>query len=517
MDYNATTPLEPEVIQAMTEAMWEAWGNPSSPYLAGRKARGLIQAARENLAKMIGGEPQDIIFTSGGTEANNLVIHSAVKHFHETHSLKGDAAERHSPAAGAAPHFITCTVEHDSVRLPLEHLVEEHVAEVTFVPVSKVNGRAEAEDILAAVRPSTCLVTVMLANNETGVIMPIAEISQRIKAENRRRAASGLPLVFLHTDAAQALGKRRVDVEDLGVDFLTIVGHKFYGPRIGALYVRGLGELIPLYPMLFGGGQERNFRPGTENTPMIAGLGKVSLASLGRGSNCFACCWGNLSLPPVSLFWHTHLQHQLCGTAPPCNSVTPNWLACHFTHFSHRPPGDGVRPHSPRKRAVGVAAAVCAALLPRVVLNGLPRCATPCPQAAQLVMENCEAYEAHMRGIRDYLEERLVAEFDGRIHLNSQFPGTERLPNTCNFSIRGPLLRGHLVLAQCRMLLASVGAACHSDHGDQPSPVLLSSGIPFGVAQNAIRLSVGRSTTRAEVDLVVQDLKQAVAWLEGQA
>nr|XP_036865537.1 selenocysteine lyase isoform X8 [Manis javanica] len=363
MDYNATTPLEPEVIQAMTEAMWEAWGNPSSPYLAGRKARGLIQAARENLAKMIGGEPQDIIFTSGGTEANNLVIHSAVKHFHETHSLKGDAAERHSPAAGAAPHFITCTVEHDSVRLPLEHLVEEHVAEVTFVPVSKVNGRAEAEDILAAVRPSTCLVTVMLANNETGVIMPIAEISQRIKAENRRRAASGLPLVFLHTDAAQALGKRRVDVEDLGVDFLTIVGHK----------------------------------------------------------------------------------------------------------------------------------------------------------AAQLVMENCEAYEAHMRGIRDYLEERLVAEFDGRIHLNSQFPGTERLPNTCNFSIRGPLLRGHLVLAQCRMLLASVGAACHSDHGDQPSPVLLSSGIPFGVAQNAIRLSVGRSTTRAEVDLVVQDLKQAVAWLEGQA
>lgn len=197
-----------------------------SPKASGRKARGLIQAARENLAKMIGGEPQDIIFTSGGTEANNLVIHSAVKHFHETHSLKGDAAERHSPAAGAAPHFITCTVEHDSVRLPLEHLVEEHVAEVTFVPVSKVNGRAEAEDILAAVRPSTCLVTVMLANNETGVIMPIAEISQRIKAENRKRAASGLPLVFLHTDAAQALGKRRVDVEDLGVDFLTIVGHK---------------------------------------------------------------------------------------------------------------------------------------------------------------------------------------------------------------------------------------------------------------------------------------------------
>ncbi|XP_066883374.1 selenocysteine lyase isoform X3 [Kogia breviceps] len=396
MDYNATTPLEPEVTQAVTEAMREAWGNPSSPYPAGRKAKEIINAARENLAKMIGGRPQDMIFTSGGTE-----IHAAV----------GDTAEHPSPVERALPHIITCTVEHDSIRLPLEHLVEEQAAEVTFVPVSKVNGQAEAEDLLAAVRPATCLVTVMLANNETGVVMPVPEISRRVRALNQQRAAGGLPAVLVHTDAAQALGKRRVDVRDLGVDFLTVVGHKFYGPRVGALYVRGLGELTPLYPMLFGGGQERNFRPGTENTPMIAGLGK----------------------------------------------------------------------------------------------------------AAELVTENCEAYEAHMRDVRDYLEERLVAEFGKRIHLNSQFPGTERLPNTCNFSIQGPQLQGRLVLAQCRVLLASMGAACHSDHGDRPSPVLLSCGIPLDLARNAIRLSVGRSTTRAEVDLVVQDLKQAVARLEGQA
>nr|XP_044607200.1 selenocysteine lyase isoform X8 [Equus asinus] len=264
MDCNATTPLEPEVIQAVTEAMREAWGNPSSAYPAGRKAKDIINAARENLAKMIGGKPQDIIFTSGGTESNNLVIHSVVKHFHEIHTSKGGAAESHSPAEGAMPHFITCTVEHDSIRLPLEHLAKEHVAAVTFVPVSKVNGQAEVDDILAAVRPTTCLVTIMLANNETGVIMPVPEISQRVRALNQRRATAGLPLILLHTDAAQALGKRRVDVEDLGVDFLTIVGHKFYGPRIGALYVRGLSELTPLYPMLFGGGQERNFRPGWE-------------------------------------------------------------------------------------------------------------------------------------------------------------------------------------------------------------------------------------------------------------
>ncbi|XP_046938687.1 selenocysteine lyase isoform X1 [Lynx rufus] len=401
MDHNATTPLEPEVIQVMTEAMREAWGNPSSPYPTGKKAKDIIDTARDNLAKMIGGKPQDIIFTSGGTESNNLVIHSVVQHFQHTRSAEGD---------GAVPHLVTCTVEHDSIRLPLEHLAKEQVAAVTFVPVSKVSGQVEVEDILAAVRPATCLVTVMLANNETGVIMPIAEISQRIKALNRKRAASGLPVILVHTDAAQALGKRRVDVEALGVDFLTIVGHKFYGPRIGALYVRGLGELTPLYPMLFGGGQERNFRPGTENTPMIAGLGK----------------------------------------------------------------------------------------------------------AAELVTKNWEAYEAHMRDVRDYLEERLLAEFDKqRIHLNSRFPGTERLPNTCNFSIRGPQLQGRVLLAQCRTLLASVGAACHSDQVDRPSPVLLSCGIPFDVARNALRLSVGRSTTRAEVDLVVQDLKQAVARLEG--
>ncbi|XP_029394623.1 selenocysteine lyase isoform X2 [Mus pahari] len=404
MDYNATTPLEPEVIQAVTEAMKEAWGNPSSSYVAGRKAKDIINAARASLAKMIGGNPQDIIFTSGGTESNNLVIHSMVRCFHEQQTLKGNVVDQHSPEEGTRPHFITCTVEHDSIRLPLEHLVEDQMA------VSKVNGQAEVEDILAAVRPTTCLVTIMLANNETGVIMPVSEISRRIKALNQIRAASGLPRVLVHTDAAQALGKRRVDVEDLGVDFLTIVGHKFYGPRIGALYVRGVGKLTALYPMLFGGGQERNFRPGTENTPMIAGLGK----------------------------------------------------------------------------------------------------------AADLVSENCETYEAHMRDIRDYLEERLEAEFGKRIHLNSRFPGVERLPNTCNFSIQGAQLQGYMVLAQCRTLLASVGASCHSDHEDRPSPVLLSCGIPVDVARNAVRLSVGRSTTRADVDLIVQDLKQAVAQLEGR-
>ncbi|XP_062988440.1 selenocysteine lyase isoform X2 [Elgaria multicarinata webbii] len=277
LDYNATTPLAPEVIQTVTEAMHEAWGNPSSSYTAGQRAKEIINEARESLARMVGGQLQDIIFTSGGTEANNLVIHTAVRDFRESHKQRSSGAgEDRKKTLGTCPHLITSCIEHDSVRLPVEYLVEEREAEATFVPVSKVTGRVEVDDVIAAIRPTTCLVSIMLANNETGVIMPISELSQQIQAVNQKRMASGLPRILVHTDAAQMIGKGRVDVQDLGVDYLTVVGHKFYAPRIGALYVRGPGTTTPLHPMLFGGGQERNFRPGTENTPMIAGLGKAA-------------------------------------------------------------------------------------------------------------------------------------------------------------------------------------------------------------------------------------------------
>ncbi|XP_057241910.1 selenocysteine lyase isoform X2 [Malurus melanocephalus] len=354
LDHNATTPLAPEVAQAVWDAMCQAWGNPSSSHPTGKKAKELIGCARESLARMLGGRPEDIIFTSGGTEANNMVIHTACRHFHENQRGTGDNR--------GTPHIVTSSVEHDSIRLPLEQLGREGLAEATFVPVSPLSGQAEVDDVLAAVRPNTCLVSLMLANNETGIIMPVAELSQRIRALNQRRTAEGLPRILVHTDAAQMIGKGRVDVRELGVDYLTIVGHKFHGPRIGALYAHGPGTTAPLHPMLFGGGQERNFRPGTENTPMIAGLG----------------------------------------------------------------------------------------------------------QAAELVSTNWEAYEAHMQDVRDYLEARLEASFGKqRIHFNSHFKGSKRLCNTCNFSILGPGLQGRRVLAHCKVLLASVGAACHSEKGDR--------------------------------------------------
>ncbi|XP_071608061.1 selenocysteine lyase isoform X1 [Heliangelus exortis] len=421
LDHNATTPLAPEVARAVQDALCQAWGNPSSSHPAGRKAKELVGSARESLARMVGGRPEDIVFTSGGTEANNMVIHTACRHFQESQAGPGDSR--------GVPHIVTSSVEHDSIRLPLEQLVKERragspghcqascqtaglvsgLAEATFVPVSPRSGQAEVDDVLAAIQPTTCLVTIMLANNETGVIMPVAELSLRLRALNQQRAAEGMPRVLLHTDAAQMIGKGHVDVQELGVDYLTIVGHKFYGPRIGALYARGPGTTTPLHPLLFGGGQERNFRPGTENTPMIAGLG----------------------------------------------------------------------------------------------------------QAAELVSKNWEAYEAHMRDVRDYLEARLEASFGKqRIHLNSHFTGSKRLCNTSNFSILGPGLQGRRVLACCKRLLASVGAACHSEKGDRPSSILLSCGIPYEVARNALRLSVGRDTTHTDVDLAVQDLVQAVAQLD---
>ncbi|XP_008405925.1 selenocysteine lyase [Poecilia reticulata] len=404
MDYNATTPMEPEVIQAISEALREAWGNPSSNYITGARAKAIINQSRQNVARMVGGKAEDIVFTSGGTEANNLVLHTAVEHFRKSRSA-AEHGEGHQNGCTGLPHIVTSNVEHDSIRLAAKHLEAAGKADVTCVPVSKVTARVEVEDIIAAVRPNTCLVSVMLANNETGVVMPIPEICQRVKSLNKQQERLR---ILLHTDAAQALGKVPVDVQELRVDYLTIVGHKFYAPRAGALYVNGPGTKTPLYPMLFGGGQERNFRPGTENTPMIAGLGK----------------------------------------------------------------------------------------------------------AAELVAANLSSYQSHMLMIKAYLEERLQDVFREKIRFNSHYPGSDVLPNTCNVSILGPALQGWRVLSNCRRLLASVGAACHSASGHRPSHILLSCGVPTEVAANALRLSVGRATTKEDVDTVVEDLRETVELLE---
>ncbi|CAH1776137.1 unnamed protein product [Owenia fusiformis] len=263
LDYNATTPLDVEVLHTISNTLQHAWGNPSSKSKPGIEAAKAVAVARQQVSEMIQAIPNDIVFTSGGTESNNLVLHTALKHFQKTHPESSDMK----------PHFITSNIEHDAVKLVLEHYKEEYEAEVTYVPVSHNTGAVEVQGVLDAIKSNTCLISIMLANNETGVIQPVQEICERV------RSLPQYSSILLHTDAAQAIGKIEVSVRSLPVDYLTIVGHKFYGPRIGALYFRSSKTpeqaSAPLYPMFFGGGQERNYRPGTENTGMIAGLGKA--------------------------------------------------------------------------------------------------------------------------------------------------------------------------------------------------------------------------------------------------
>ncbi|XP_034337305.2 selenocysteine lyase isoform X2 [Magallana gigas] len=398
LDNNATTPLESDVLNAITSALSKAWGNPSSSHTQGIEAKAIIEESRQHVAAMLGAK------ASGGTEGNNMILHTAVKYFHSGQ----DWSHNGFPDKEHLPHFITSNLEHDAVKLVLEHFAEEGIASVTFVPASPKTGHVMVDDVIAAIRPSTCMISIMLANNETGIIQPVKGMFERVKQINTSRKT--IPKILLHTDAAQAIGKIPVSVQDLGADYLTIVGHKFYGPRIGAIYVKDLGSSkeVPLYPMFYGGGQERNYRPGTENTAMIAGLG----------------------------------------------------------------------------------------------------------QASKLVTENIDKYNRHMEKVRDYLEERLKAEFGEEICFNGRIGKSCRIPNTCNMSLLSVDCSGSEVLSHCTHVQASVGAACHAQN--RPSPILLALDIEEDVARRAIRLSVGRETTQEDIDCTVNDLKQAVEKIQSK-
>ncbi|KAL1421371.1 hypothetical protein MTO96_000454 [Rhipicephalus appendiculatus] len=268
LDYNATAPVEEEVQKSIIYALQVAWGNPTSNHDGGTEARRIIDEARMSVANMIGASPPEIVFTSGGTESNNMIIHSLVRHFKKTRSSFAALSNC------KIPHVITSNIEHNSILLTLKDLYEDERIDLTVVPVSKVTGSVCAEEVISAIQPNTCFVTIMLANNETGIIQPVDTIGTLLKDVNQQRKEHSLPEVLFHTDAAQALGKVAVNVDDLKVDYLSIAGHKFYGPRTGALYFR---DSKPLYPLLFGAGQERGLRPGTPNTCMIAGVGTAAM------------------------------------------------------------------------------------------------------------------------------------------------------------------------------------------------------------------------------------------------
>ena len=244
LDYNATTPLAPEVVEAVTSAL-AAWGNPSSGYRTGREARARVEAARAQVAEMVGAEPEEVTFTSGGTEANHLAIWAALELYRGSDpaavitrcpSPETRAAPACHPATSSRglPHIVTSNIEHPAVTAPLAQLEARGWATVTRVPVVRGSGRWSVASMLEAVTPDTCLVTVMLANNETGILQPVKELFSALRAS---APPTRVP-ILLHTDAAQAIGKIPVSGPELGADLVTIVGHKFYGPRIGALYHR---------------------------------------------------------------------------------------------------------------------------------------------------------------------------------------------------------------------------------------------------------------------------------------
>lgn len=257
LDYNGTTPHDPEVIQAIRPFLETEFGNASSNHWYGIAPRRALSAARNQVAALLKCDPDEVIFTSGGTESNN-------------HAIMGTAfADR--PKGN---HIITSRIEHPAVLEVCEHL-EKHGFETTYLPVDEY-GLVAAGDVEKAVRPTTILITIMHANNEVGTVQPIEEISRIARARN----------ITFHTDAAQSLGKIPSDVKALGVDLLSVAGHKIYAPKgIGALYMR---EGVSPDKFMFGAGQEMGKRSGTENIMEIVGLGKaceIAARDLERNAN----------------------------------------------------------------------------------------------------------------------------------------------------------------------------------------------------------------------------------------
>ena len=368
LDYNASTPLAPEVITAMTPFLSIAYGNPSSLHWAGLPARDAVERARSQVAALLCCDATEIVFTSGGTEANN----QAIKGLFFASNSKGKPF-----------HIITSRIEHPAVLEPCR-FVQSLGAELTLLPVDEF-GLVNPDDVLRAIRPNTKLISIMHANNEVGTIQPISLIAGIAKEHG----------ILIHTDAAQSVGKISTDVESLGVDLLTVAGHKFYGPKgVGALFIR---EGVELAPLLHGAGHEAGRRAGTENILEIVGLGAACE---------LAQTW--IDDPQVVELREYFLQ-KLC------------------THFSDR-----------------------------VVLNGHPK---------------------------------------------------QRLPNTLNISFLGQ--HGHDILARFPNISASTGSACHAGT-TQMSPVLEAMGVSLEIGVGAVRFSLGRMTTRTELDAVADVLAKNI-------
>jgi cysteine desulfurase len=369
LDYNATTPVDPAVAREALPYLAIEFGNPSSGHHYGQAPRHAVAAARESVALLLDCAPEEIVFTGGGSEGDTLAIRGA--------ALGPDSR---------GGHVITQRTEHPAVLATCRSLARLHDFLVTYLPVDE-RGLVDPAALAEAITPRTTLVSIMHANNETGTIQPLRELADITHAHG----------ALFHADAAQSVGKVPVSVQELGVDLLTVAGHKFYAPKgIGALYVR---SGLRLEPTVYGGGQERGLRGGTENVAFVVALGA----------------------------------------------------------------------------------------------------------AARIAADDLPASEKRLRYLRDLLHQRLAAQLPGRVELNGH--PTCRLPNTLNISIDG--MSGDRLLADTPGVAASTGSACHADSTD-PSPVLAALGLTRPRALAAIRLSVGRWTTEADIDMAASLLTDSV-------
>src|SRR5258706_8340051 len=359
LDYNATTPVDPAVVEAMLPYLSTHFGNPSSTHRYGQAAPQALDLARQQIAQLLGCAPGEVVFTGGGSESDNLAI-------------RGIALARRA----SGNHIITQVTEHPAILNICRALERLHDFRVTYLPVDEY-GRVRPADVAAALGPQTILISIMHANNETGTLQPLAEIAEMAHRHG----------VLLHTDAAQSVGKIPTRVTELGVDLLTVAGHKLYAPKgIGALYVR---QGLQLEPVIYGGGQESGRRAGTENIAHIVAIG--------------AACM-----------------------------VTRVQLAESQTSLNHW---------------------------------------------------------------HEQLRQRLNTFLPGSVHLNGH--PNERLPNTLNVSIDGVI--GEEVLAATPEIASSTGSACHEGSTD-PSEVLTAMGLSRERALGALRLTLGRWSSKEEVE-----------------
>jgi cysteine desulfurase len=303
LDHNATTAVEPDVLDAMLPFLSGEFGNAASIHTFGQRARAAVETAREQVAALIGARPQEIVFTSGGTEADNHAI------FGVAQSVA--AALRDGAGAAASKHIITSPIEHEAVLNTCQAL-EKRGVEVTYLPVDR-DGLISPAELREAIRKDTVLITVMHANNELGTVQPLEEIG---------RMAAEADISF-HTDAVQSAGKLPIDVNALRLDLLSLSGHKFYAPKgIGALYIRGGTRLQQL---LYGGHHQRGFRPGTENVAGIVGLGKaaeLARKSLSQDAARVSALRDRLEQGLLSRVRHSHANGARAPRTPNTTNIT---------------------------------------------------------------------------------------------------------------------------------------------------------------------------------------------------